>query len=70
MTTRNKLVLLGAMATLVSGLLVGCGIKPGHVDSPNGVEGDYFPRKYPDISTDPAPPESTYVKPTTLQDKE
>jgi len=33
----------------------GCGIKPGSVDPPKGVEKDPFPRTYPDPSTDPDP---------------
>ncbi len=36
-------------------LLSACGVKPAHVDPPQGVEHDQFPRTYPDISTDPQP---------------
>jgi hypothetical protein len=36
-------------------LLAGCGIKPPKVDPPPGTEKDYFPRTYPDPSTDPRP---------------
>jgi hypothetical protein len=37
--------------------LTGCGVKPNQVDPPAGVEKgkDYFPRTYPDTSTDPNP---------------
>lgn len=44
--------------------IAACGIKPGHVDSPSGEEKDYFPRKYPDVATDPAPAASTYTTPS------
>jgi hypothetical protein len=33
----------------------GCGIKPGNVEAPPGVEPDSFPRTYPDPATDPQP---------------
>jgi hypothetical protein len=35
--------------------LAGCGKKPGHVDAPDDVENDTYPRTYPDLSTDPKP---------------
>lgn len=49
---------------LASFLLAGCGVKPSAVDPPHKAasqtkgaeaEKDYFPRTYPDPSTDPAP---------------
>jgi hypothetical protein len=40
--------------SMVTVLLAGCGIKPSHVDPPEGAnEGDY-PRVYPDPKNDPA----------------
>jgi hypothetical protein len=42
-----------AVLALAAALLAGCGIKPAHVDPPEGAnEGDY-PRVYPDIKNDP-----------------
>jgi len=38
---------------LALGLLAGCGVKPSHVDPPQGAEADHFPRVYPDPATDP-----------------
>ncbi|MGH1404455.1 MAG: hypothetical protein ACRBDL_09440 [Alphaproteobacteria bacterium] len=32
-----------------------CGIKPPHVEPPEGAEHDTFPATYPDTSTDPRP---------------
>ncbi|HQX26513.1 MAG TPA: hypothetical protein PKX38_01095 [Alphaproteobacteria bacterium] len=34
-------------------LLAGCGIKPSHVDPPEGANEGDFPRVYPDTKTDP-----------------
>ena len=36
----------------IAPLLNGCGVKPGFVDPPQGVENDEFPRTYPDPATD------------------
>ncbi len=44
-------ILLCANALFLSS----CGIKPAHVDPPEGVEHDTFPNVYPDINTDPQP---------------
>jgi hypothetical protein len=42
---------------LLSLSVSGCGIRPGDVDPPPGVEKNAFPRTYPDPSTvDGAPP--------------
>lgn len=40
---------------LMIALLGGCGIKPSHVDPPQGEKHDTFPRTYPDPALDPAP---------------
>ena len=32
-----------------------CGVKPSHVDPPEGAEHSTFPQTYPDINTDPQP---------------
>jgi hypothetical protein len=49
MKMRNFVILGISLA-----VLAGCGIKPAHVDPPEGAnEGDY-PRVYPDVTTDPA----------------
>jgi hypothetical protein len=48
----------GVKTLLVVGLCLlagACGVKPGSVSAPEGVEHDRFPRTYPDLSTDPAP---------------
>ncbi|MBK9584702.1 MAG: hypothetical protein KA099_03740 [Alphaproteobacteria bacterium] len=36
-------------------LLAGCGIKPNHVDPPEGAEESTFPNVYPSPQTDPQP---------------
>ena len=36
-------------------LLAGCGIKPNHVDPPEGAEESTFPNVYPSPHTDPQP---------------
>lgn len=36
-------------------ILASCGVKPGHVDPPEGSEETGFPRTYPDLDTDPKP---------------
>ena len=36
-------------------MLSACGVKPSHVDPPEGAEHSQFPRTYPDTSTDPKP---------------
>lgn len=37
-------------------LIVGaCGIKPGDVSAPEGMEESAFPRTYPNVKTDPKP---------------
>ncbi len=36
-------------------LLAGCGIKPNHVDPPEGAEKSTFPNVYPSPQTDPQP---------------
>lgn len=35
-------------------LCAACGKRPDVVDAPEGSDPNAFPRKYPDISTDPA----------------
>lgn len=40
-------------ATLLA--LTGCGIKPNHVDPPQGAEDSTFPAEYPNPQTDPQP---------------
>lgn len=41
-----RLIVLLLLALTVAG----CGIKPGRVDPPAGIEKDSFPRTYPDPS--------------------
>jgi len=36
-------------------MLTSCGVKPSHVEPPEGVEHDRFPHTYPDTRTDPQP---------------
>ena len=45
------------MLPILTIFLSGCGVKPNQVDPPVSVEKgkDYFPRTYPDTSTDPNP---------------
>ncbi len=45
------------MLPILAIFLSGCGVKPKQVDPPARVEKgkDYFPRTYPDTSTDPNP---------------
>lgn len=42
-----------AVLALGLALLAGCGIKPSHVDPPEGANEGDFPRVYPDVKTDP-----------------
>jgi predicted small lipoprotein YifL len=44
------LIVVFALSTLPA--LNGCGIKPDHVDPPQGEKDDIFPRTYPDPATD------------------
>lgn len=48
---RSRMVLMAA--TLLA--LTGCGIKPNHVDPPQGAEDSTFPAEYPNPQTDPQP---------------
>ncbi len=36
-------------------MLSACGVKPAHVDPPEGAEHHEFPHTYPDPDTDPMP---------------
>lgn len=49
--TRPRLFLMAA--ALLS--LAACGIKPDHVDPPQGAEDSTFPAEYPNPQTDPQP---------------
>lgn len=44
-----------ALLVLCLILLAGCGIKPNHVDPPEGAEESTFPNVYPSPQTDPQP---------------
>ncbi len=54
----KKILLLPASSALLVicvVLLAGCGIKPNHVDPPEGAEESTFPNVYPSPQTDPQP---------------
>lgn len=44
----ERLTNYGLCITLLATLLIaGCGIKPGHLDPPQGADKNEFPRPYP-----------------------
>ena len=48
--------MIAALALMCIALLLsGCGIKPSHVEPPNGAENSTFPNVYPNPETDPQP---------------
>lgn len=51
----KKPIYLPSLLTLFISLLIlsGCGVKPKHVDPPEGAEHSPFPRVYPALETDP-----------------
>ncbi|MGB4057317.1 MAG: hypothetical protein WBK77_04455 [Alphaproteobacteria bacterium] len=51
-----------ALLSLALALLAGCGIKPDHVDPPEGANEGDFPRVYPDIKTDPGADAAKTIK--------
>ncbi|MFH1158104.1 MAG: hypothetical protein V1721_04375 [Pseudomonadota bacterium] len=56
-----RLIIISLCLTMALAAVGGCGIKPGKVDPPAGTEKDYFPKTYPDPSTDPHP--ERYMRP-------
>ena len=56
-----RLIIMSLCLTLTLSVVVGCGIKPSKVDPPTETEKDYFPKTYPDHSTDPHP--ERYMRP-------
>jgi hypothetical protein len=50
---KKTVIMLGF--SLLLGGLAACGVKPSHVDPPQGEKNDTFPRTYPDTRYDPAP---------------
>ncbi len=53
--TAPSVYVFSALVALM--FLAGCGIKPGTVSAPPGIEKDNFPHTYPDPSTDLADPQ-------------
>ncbi|MCK5518163.1 MAG: hypothetical protein KAI61_02015 [Alphaproteobacteria bacterium] len=56
-----RLIIMSLCLTLTLSAVSGCGIKPSEIDPPAGTEKDYFPKTYPDHSTDPHP--ERYMRP-------
>lgn len=55
MAKNNKKQHLGKSLVLAGLLFLGaCGVRPGHVDPPAGVNPDPFPQTYPEAVPDPA----------------